>query len=96
MRKHNAALPQMFVCTEKFKAKVSTDYTNSSLACRLNSPTAFEWKSTGTLNSVFGFAPFVVLQVCLLKINSGYKIFILRFHVLACEDFRTSLTGTEI
>lgn len=36
VRKHNAALPQMFVCTEKFKAKVNNEYTNSSLACRLN------------------------------------------------------------
>lgn len=62
----------------------------------VSSPTAFVWKLTGTLNSVFGFAPFVVLQVCLVEINSGYKIFMLGFYVLACKDFRKALTGAEI
>lgn len=59
------------------------------------SPTAFDWKLTGT-QSVFGFAPFVVLQVCLVKIISGYRIFILEFYVLECKNFREALTGTEI
>lgn len=76
----------MFVCIEKFKAKVNTDYTNSSPACPkctctviVASPTAFHWKLTGKPISVFGFAPFVVCQVCLVRIISGYRIFILGF-----------------
>lgn len=58
-------------------------------------PTAFDWKLTGTLNSVFGFAPFVVLQVCLVEINSGSKIFILGFSVIACEDFGKASTRSR-
>lgn len=70
-------------------------HTHKHCVCAA-APTAFDWKLTGTLDSVFGFAPFVVLQVCLVEINSGSKIFILGFSVIACGDFGKASTGAEI